>query len=170
QWNFTNFSTLEMYQPEDVLVFDVLVYVQKCEDLKVQFEGILKIDFKKIMPFLDVYTKSFSMEPGMAPGYLQLELIDLQTNTELKVKFGLLPLQKFYRYWISVTNFLLLHSNAMKILTLFGSTYRCEQLFSLMKVRKNKTTNRILDENLAHCLKLYSTDVTLEQMFENMKF
>ena len=46
---------------------------------------------------------------------------------------------------------------AFAILSLFGSTYSCEQSFSSMNLIKSKLRNRLTDENLESCLKLKTT-------------
>jgi predicted nucleotidyltransferase len=46
---------------------------------------------------------------------------------------------------------------AFAVLSLFGSTYSCEQSFSSMNLIKSKLRNRLIDENLESCLKLKTT-------------
>ena len=41
--------------------------------------------------------------------------------------------------------------------SLFGSTYICEQSFSSMNIIKSKVRSRLIDENLESCLKLKTT-------------
>ena len=43
---------------------------------------------------------------------------------------------------------------AFAVLSLFGSTYICEQSFSSMTIIKSKLSSRLIDENLESCLKL----------------
>lgn len=46
---------------------------------------------------------------------------------------------------------------AFAVLSLFGSTYSCEQAFSGMTFIKSKLRSRLTDENLESCLKLKTT-------------
>ncbi|XP_071041894.1 uncharacterized protein [Parasteatoda tepidariorum] len=46
---------------------------------------------------------------------------------------------------------------AFAVLSLFGSTYICEQSFSSMNIIKSKLRSSLIDENLESCLKLKST-------------
>uniref|UniRef100_A0A8C4X7H4 HAT C-terminal dimerisation domain-containing protein n=1 Tax=Erpetoichthys calabaricus TaxID=27687 RepID=A0A8C4X7H4_ERPCA len=46
---------------------------------------------------------------------------------------------------------------AFAVLSLFGSTYSCEQSFSSMNLIKSTLRNRLIDENLESCLKLKTT-------------
>jgi len=49
---------------------------------------------------------------------------------------------------------------ALSYACLFGTTYRCEQLFSFMKIIKNKLRSRLSDSNLKNCLLLSVTNLT----------
>ncbi|CAK6435131.1 unnamed protein product [Pipistrellus nathusii] len=46
---------------------------------------------------------------------------------------------------------------AFAVLSLFGSTYLCEQSFSSMNLIKSRVRGRLIDENLLSCLKLKTT-------------
>ena len=52
--------------------------------------------------------------------------------------------------------FICLKQNALKIITLFATTYDCEQLFSIMNLIKTKQTNRISDKLLEARLQIFS--------------
>jgi len=47
-----------------------------------------------------------------------------------------------------------LQKNAAQIISLFGSTYVCEQMFSRMKQVKNKIRSSITDGQLEQCQRL----------------
>ena len=55
--------------------------------------------------------------------------------------------------------------NALTIASYFGTTYDCEHFFSIMKSRKNKTTNRLTDQTLKACLRI----ATANQLIPNIK-
>ena len=46
---------------------------------------------------------------------------------------------------------------AFGVLTIFGSTYSCEQAFSCMNIIKSKLRSQLTNENLESCLKLQTT-------------
>ena len=53
---------------------------------------------------------------------------------------------------------------------MFGSTYICESVFSIMKQIKNNTRNRMADETLDACLRLSTTEITPELLMQiNLK-
>ena len=52
--------------------------------------------------------------------------------------------------------FILLKQNAFKIITIFSTTYDCEQLFSIMNLIETKQTNRISDKLLEARLRIFS--------------
>lgn len=60
-----------------------------------------------------------------------------------------------FKAWDSLpTSYCEMRRLAFGVLTIFGSTYSCEQLFSNMNIIKSKLRNRLTDENLNAALKL----------------
>jgi hypothetical protein len=43
--------------------------------------------------------------------------------------------------------------------SVFGSNYRCEQLFSLIKNVKSKTRTRLTDQHLQGCMRIATTEI-----------
>ncbi|KAJ3604801.1 hypothetical protein NHX12_026853 [Muraenolepis orangiensis] len=86
-------------------------------------------DFEKIDKSLQLVSCPLSQDPESAPQELQLELIDLQSDSVSKEKFKSLKLNDFYAS-LNETAFPNLRRTAQKMLVLFGSTYVCEQTFS----------------------------------------
>ncbi|KAJ4432165.1 hypothetical protein ANN_20781 [Periplaneta americana] len=71
----------------------------------------------------------------------QCELIDLRCDREMRAKYGSKSsLMQFYDGFPR-GRFPNLHKPCEKVLCLFGSTYRCEQLFSITKINKSQTRN-----------------------------
>ena len=66
------------------------------------------------------------------PTDIQLEFIDLQCNSTMKDVFGYVGLDMFYQYL--VPGYPKLTAMAAKVLSMFGTTYLCEQVFSVMKI------------------------------------
>ena len=100
------------------------------------------------------------------PSQIQMELLDLQANSVLKMKFNKLPqlpsateTTNFWRFLLC-EHFPELRKFAQSYACRFGTTYRCEQSFSSMKMIKNKMRSRLSDSNLKKCLVLSTTNLT----------
>ncbi|KAJ4920930.1 hypothetical protein JOQ06_016525 [Pogonophryne albipinna] len=111
-------------------------------------------------PFLVRNVREFSAEaqqifPWASAASLQSELIDLQENLALKEADCDTP--TFWTKMVTAANFPLLHKMALHILTMFGSTYRCESAFSTMNMVKNKYRSRLTNEHLHQCVRLAIT-------------
>jgi len=65
----------------------------------------------------------------------------------------------FYRKYVSSENLPGLRENAARLISLFGNTNICEQLFSCMKQTKSKVRSSITDGHLKQCLRLASTSI-----------
>ena len=63
----------------------------------------------------------------------------------------------FWTKMVTAANYPLLHKMAINVLTMFGSTYRCESAFSTMNIVKNKYRTRLTNEHLYQCLRLAIT-------------
>jgi len=81
-----------------------------------QIFGQLEMDFQ-------LFCSPFTVSPSDLHVDLQLEIIDLQCNSDLKTKFALVSLDTFYQYlfpgYPKVTPL------ATKVLCMFGMTYLC---------------------------------------------
>ena len=96
---------------------------------------------------LQLFSNPFVINPELAPGPIQMELIDLQCNTLLKTKFQTTTLKVFYQELPEET-FPLLRKHAACILSMFASSYLCEQAFSSMNLVKTKLRSRLTEANL----------------------
>ncbi|GBP41611.1 General transcription factor II-I repeat domain-containing protein 2 [Eumeta japonica] len=72
-----------------------------------------------------------------------MELIEIQENSLLKSKFEDVELCDFYKKYHEEDHFPQLRKFARRFLCSFGSTYRCEQFFSIMKINKSKHCTRL---------------------------
>ncbi|KAK7886617.1 hypothetical protein WMY93_026238 [Mugilogobius chulae] len=93
-----------------------------------------------------------------APSDVQMELIDLQSDTLLAEKFRSVPLNEFYSS-LKEENFPHMRRHAQKILVLFGSTYVCEQTFSVMKFNKSRYRSSMTDDHLSAVLRIVTSDI-----------
>lgn len=131
-----------------------LAYVEK---LMRAFEERFS-QFKKVKPLLDVFSNPFAISPEHAPDSMQLELIDMQSDDNLRNKFNEGNLLNFYRC-IDENAYKALRTNALKCVSWFGSTYICEQTFSIMNLNKTKNRNRLANENLEGILRVATSNL-----------
>lgn len=88
------------------------------------------------------------------PADIQLKLIDLQCDSTMKDKFGSVGLDTFYQYL--VPGYPKLTAMAAKVLSMFGTTYLCEQVFSIMN-NKTKQRSRLTNKHLNDIVKCAAT-------------
>lgn len=100
----------------------------------------------------------FSQDLETVPQELQLELIDLQCDMVLKDKFNSLKLDEFYAS-LSAAKFPNIWKMAQRMLVLFGSTYVCEQTFSVMNNNKAPHRSQMSEEHLRSVLKIATTEL-----------
>ncbi|KAG0726949.1 General transcription factor II-I repeat domain-containing protein 2B [Chionoecetes opilio] len=84
-----------------------------------------------------------------APAPLQMELVELQCNDELKAKYRTVSPLSFFRDLVLPSNkFSNYIEHVKRIVAMFGSTYCCEQLFSKMKYTKSRIRSQLSDRHL----------------------
>lgn len=106
-------------------------------------------DFKAHRDIFQLFADPFSADVESVPSLLQMELIDLQCNSELNTKFREAQGQA------DKTGQLLRElSLRFRVMCLFGSTYLCEKLFSTMNFNKCKYRSRLSDAHLEAVLRV----------------
>ena len=90
---------------------------------------------------------------------MQLELIDIQCDLTLKDKFSTSTLDSFYGS-LNEMQFPNLHRHARRMPVLFGSTYVCEQMFSMKNYNKSRYRSRLMDEHLSSVLRIATSQMT----------
>ena len=90
---------------------------------------------------------------------LQLELIEIQCDDSLKSQHQLLFLPDFYKS-LEDAKFPLMRDNAERMMSLFGSTFICEQTFSLLGHNKIRLRTRITDSHLCDVLRVSTTKLS----------
>ena len=126
-------------------------------------------DFVEEESYIAAFLNPFSLSEQdilKMPSNIQMELIDLKTNSILKMKYdehssapkacGIL------NFWLLLPceNFSELRKFAQTYPCRFGSTYTCEQAFSSMKITKSKIGSRLTDSDLKNSLLLSLTNLT----------
>ena len=138
---FTHFPTLIEHIPKSTKE-----YSDECESLLKIFQSRFEETQNRIE--LPIFETPFDVHPEEAPDYLQLELIELQSDNFPKLKYSNLPLLDFYKS-IDPEKFPSLHKNALKYASQFSTTYQCEQFFSKLKYANNRLRTRLTDKNPA---------------------
>ena len=100
--------------------------------------------------------------PEEAPEYLQLELIDLQVNTERKSLFYTMDKLQFYRGHVPESKFPNLKRLALRIAAAMGTTFACESFFSRLKIVKSKSRSRLTDTNMMNELRCAVTNLPVD--------
>uniref|UniRef100_A0A3Q2Y307 HAT C-terminal dimerisation domain-containing protein n=1 Tax=Hippocampus comes TaxID=109280 RepID=A0A3Q2Y307_HIPCM len=90
---------------------------------------------------------------------LQLELIEMQCDDSLKSQNQLLSLSDFYQN-LDNAKFSLMRRHARRMMSLFSSTYICEQTFSLLNQNKSRLRSTMTDSNLCEVLCVSTTKLS----------
>ena len=105
------------------------------------------------------FAAPFSVDAEEVEESLQLELIEMQCDDSLKNQHQLLSLLDFYRS-LEKAKFPLMRRHAKQMMSLFGSTYICEQTFSLLTLNKSRLRTRMTDSHLRDVLRILTTKLT----------
>lgn len=95
-----------------------------------------------------MFATPFTVQPSDVPDNLQMEIIELQKNNKLKAKYNNLSLLDFYKLYIHAEDFPILRRHALKLASLSGTMYRCEQFFSKLTRFRLKLTDPNLENQL----------------------
>lgn len=115
-------------------------------------------DFRKHNADFQLFAHPFDLVVENIPSSFQLEILELQANVDLKRAYNENDLLTFYRSYV-YGNYTNLENHARKMISLFGSTYCCEQFFSKMKLFKTKCRNQLTDEHLSSQLRVATSSV-----------
>ncbi|OCT78218.1 hypothetical protein XELAEV_18029325mg, partial [Xenopus laevis] len=158
QPNTTHFPSLQEIMtsfPQNNISAQMRRYPSDISSLAEEFQQRFR-DFVAIEKDIMLFSSPFSVDPDDAPDHLQLELIELQCDTECCSRHQQLPLVNFYRQ-LDKGRFQEIRTFAKKMLSLFGSTYLCEKTFSIMNFNKNHVRTRLSDSHLRDILHIKTT-------------
>ncbi|XP_067939640.1 general transcription factor II-I repeat domain-containing protein 2-like [Watersipora subatra] len=135
-------------------------YLEKLENLNIEFLDRFG-DFKKYVDKIVLFSHPRLAEPIDMPIPLQRELISLKTDPItmecFRIESDLSILQSYTR--LPKATYPNLKEHGMKFLSMFGSTYLCESLFSRMTYVKNKYQTRLTDSHLCDILRTSVTNL-----------
>lgn len=151
--NLTHFPSLKSTSSPDSSR-----YAEKVNSLSEEF-AIRFSDIRQHSSQISLFVSPFEVDVLSAPDAYEMELVDLQCNSNLKEKFHAFSLVDFYKKYASVDNLPLLRKHALKMASLFGSTYLCEQLFSRMNIAKSQYRSSLTDDHLQALLRLSTTNL-----------
>lgn len=152
-----NFPTMKSFVESSEFHVNVAKYASLVVDLHNEFKRRFE-DVRKFEVLFDMFSLPFTTDVASVPLDFQMELIDLQCNNELKTKYSEVSLLEFYKNYLP-KEMKLLKDHALKTATLFGSTYLCEQSFSLMKQIKSKCRSRLSDTLLEGNLRIAISNI-----------
>ncbi|XP_043437632.1 general transcription factor II-I repeat domain-containing protein 2-like isoform X1 [Prionailurus bengalensis] len=151
--NLAHFPTLKSVSRNER---DGLIYIPKIVELKMEFQKRF-FDFKHYENELILFSSPFSINIDSVNEELQMEVIELQCNTVLKTKYDDIGIPEFYKYLSK--SYPKYRKHCAKILSMFGSTYVCEQLFSVMKLSKTKFRSQLKDTGLHSVLHIATRNI-----------
>ncbi|XP_068580201.1 general transcription factor II-I repeat domain-containing protein 2-like [Cebidichthys violaceus] len=132
QENLSHFPHCQTMK-EQLAAFPTTQFAEKLGILGADFTRRFA-DFEAQKSRFELLSNPFAADVENAPSDLQMELIELQSSDTLKAKYESVGAAEFPRFIPDTMP--QLRSQAAQTLSMFGSTYLCEQLFSLMKMTK----------------------------------
>ena len=117
-------------------------------------------EFDSIKEQIELFINPVEIKIESQAAAFQLELCDLQSDPFLRSKKN----ERYETFWklVNIEQFPKLRDFALRMLSMFGSSYICESTFSVMKRLKSSTRNRLGDETLDACLGLSTTNINVD--------
>ncbi|KAL4098878.1 hypothetical protein QTP88_023396 [Uroleucon formosanum] len=154
---FIHFSTCDKYNKESKTQFPVDFAQKIISELKIQFKlRFSDLDVKS--EEINIFQNPFSCDIEKLPPTLQIEMIDLQSNDALKIKHREETLVDFYKFLPDI-QYPNLKKFAIEYISVFATTYLCEQTLSKMKYIKSKYRSAMTDKHLESILKIGTSNI-----------
>lgn len=121
-----------------------------------RFSELVKYD-----KMFEIFSCPFQVDVNSVPENLQMELIELQCNNEMKQIFASISKIHFYNTYIT-ERFFNLRYFAQRVVSAFGSTYVCETFFSKMKFTKSSSRASLIDDNFENQLRCATSNINID--------
>lgn len=122
-----------------------------------RFSELVKYD-----KIFEIFTCPFHVDVNSVPENLQMELIELQCNDEMKHIFASTSKIDFYNTYITSARYSNLRHLAQRVVSAFGSTYLCETFFSRMKYTMSSSRSSLTDDNLENQLRCATSNINID--------
>jgi hypothetical protein len=111
---------------------------------------------------LRLHHNPFEIETTDLPINLRIQHVQLRSDMDLRCSFQPLPVErlKFWKRVFCKDLFPTIRDCIVRVMTHFGTTYRCEAGFSFVTQVKDKYANRLGDDVLQEYVRLHVTSYT----------
>ncbi|XP_047138990.1 general transcription factor II-I repeat domain-containing protein 2A-like [Hydra vulgaris] len=168
---FNHYPQMKMITSNPSIQYDddkIESYLDKLKDLQKDFQKRFK-DLHELKsslgfivnPFLiNIISNGCPIPKKMLEDISQfeMELLDLQENQNLLMLHKTITFMEFWKI-VPEVKYPQLKKIAIKFISIFGSTYTCESLFSTMKFVKSKYRANLTSEHLSELLKTATTSL-----------
>ena len=120
-------------------------YANLLSGLRYEFDNRFTV-FTELEKDFALFRSPFTIDASVFPEAIQMELIELQCCAPLKDNYASVAIESFYQSL--PPQYPMLTAFAGKILCMFGTTYLCEQAFSVMNINKSKVRTRLTHGHL----------------------
>ena len=136
-------------------------FVNNITSLSEEFQNRFE-DFDKLKSALALYNNPMQVSVATQSSEFQLKLMGLQSDQFVLSK----KQEKAENFWkfVSQERFPILMNAALKLFSMFGSTYICECSFSAMNSIKTKNGNQLENNTLGlqDCLRMAATNISVD--------
>jgi len=169
--NLCHFPTCQQMSEQQQEPVDYTKYAGYTEPLQKEFSERFR-DFRDKKELYVVFSDPFSTDVDNlpVPPAMQLEVLDIQCSAALRAVFREKGILEFYKC-LDRHNYPTVITNALKLFSIFGSSYICEQAFSVMNINKSKLRSRLTDDNLHAVMRVACSRLSpnIEQLASDKK-
>ncbi|XP_058022331.1 general transcription factor II-I repeat domain-containing protein 2-like [Ahaetulla prasina] len=152
QGNLSHFPSCQtIISQVSTVVFSHAQFADKLSTLRVEFTRRFAELEAQTFSF-GLLSNPFSVDVKEAPADIKMELIELQGSSTLKAKYDSVGSAQFPRFIPETMPQLRLQ--AARTLCMFGNTYLCEKVFSVMRVNKNAHRSLLTHAHLHSILRV----------------
>ena len=119
--------------------------------------------------YFRIVSSPFQVDVDSVSEILQMELLELQGSDDLRIRFKETTLLEFYKS-LPKEDYPEILKLARSFISIFASTYVCEQLFSRMKHIKSRNKSKLTDEHLLCNLRVATSQISsnIDNLVKNM--